>query len=67
MSTPDHNIELAAIRLRIDLLEQAVQQINPKDENRRYLLWFELGTAYMTYNRIIADIKAAKLQEVQNG
>lgn len=65
MSNPDLNIELQAIRLRIDLLEQAHRQADQRDTNRIYLIWFELGTAYQAYNSIIAKIQKEKLQEVR--
>lgn len=64
MSNPDSIIELQAIRLRIDLLEQAFKQTQPRDTNRIYLIWFELGTAYQAYNSIMDRVKAEKLQEV---
>jgi len=57
-------IELSAIRLRIELLEQAFKQTDPRDSKRIYLLWFELGTAYQAYNSIIVRVQSEKLQEV---
>jgi hypothetical protein len=64
MSNPDPNIELKAIRLRISLLEEAFRETDKKDESRCFLLWFELGSAYASYNMIIVKIKEAKLEEI---
>ena len=67
MSNPDPIIELKGVRLRIELLEQAFRQIPNKEDDRIFLIWFELGSAYATYNILMAKIKEAKLQGAEIG
>lgn len=46
-------LALATIQVRISLLEQELQEIDPWNAERTYMVMWELGTAYLLLNELV--------------